>query len=209
MTQVEIDQEKAEKAKSQRAERGWLEVNLACTPNFVKVNLPRIVKPILEETKGLIKTWHFLYEGQCWKGKWVEDDTLSVVRLRFQAKANQVKIVKNIIWNNLCVAQKYKWIGDFYFGCHGIPDKAYIGEAHDFNEKVENPVGWKLTKQWLQTGSELALLLYEVGTKLVKPGDQTHFRRFIHFFANQLGKAEWTIHKGDIKSAFMVVDIDD
>jgi hypothetical protein len=100
--------------------------------------------------------------------------------------------IKGILDAALSLAQQRGDISDYYYGNHGTPGQVYQGEAGGFDESGPSPTGWKVTQKWLEAGSELAILILQIRRGRITPGPRLHFNDEIHFFCNQLGKAEAT-----------------
>ncbi len=172
----------------------WLEANVKpCSPQDMDRVLVEHIGGIISDLRqeDLIQRWHFLRESN-WRGQ--SQTQVDHIRLRLRAP-NQTTLdrVKCRLTRKLDDLRSSGKISDFYYGCHGTPNHDYLGEAGSFDEQREqrvNPKGWRVTQEWLQAGSEVALLIIEGRLCRIVLGKRFHFNDQIHFFCNQVGKPE-------------------
>jgi hypothetical protein len=146
----------------------WVEVNIhlnsySRTNEVIATTVRRFVDEL--RTKDWIKSWHFFREPQ--------------IRLRFLGEDENIKEVKRYLESELELLERTR--GDLYschvFGCHGVRDKEYVGEADNWKGD------WQLvTKIWENT-SEFTMRLIE---KPERPLEY-HGERHVHLLLNQLG----------------------
>lgn len=146
------------------------------------------VKPAVEalETKGLIQTFHFLFETNF--------EVLFRVRL---SESASMKDVKAIIQEKL---EPFKGLW-----AKIDPEEGYHGEGDPTADWSFGTEGWPLTEKFLEYGSRVTLLMREVGMRRrpISAGrldSQFNIGKLVHCFLNQaglstIGEAEFHIDR--------------
>jgi hypothetical protein len=151
----------------------WIEVNIERPSDVPKDNyLTKLLRPIINEAKDKIDSWHFLWEGKPWP---------STLRLRFLGDDENIKQLQQFL------EKKLKDIPHCY-GEHGdcSEDKEYKGEADTWGTKA-----WEKGIRFLEFGAEFALDLAENKDKLGKSDEYkknafSYADRYTHLFLNQI-----------------------
>jgi hypothetical protein len=174
----------------------WLEANIQPrSPQDADRVLVEHIKRIVTDLQqtNAVQTWHFLRENENWRGQ----SQLLVPHIRFRVRApDQPRLaqVQSQVTGELDALRSASEISDYYYGCHGTPNQDYFGEAGFFDEQRSNPEGWRITQDWLQAGSEVALLIIEGRLGRVGLSQKFHFNHQIHFVCDQMGKPEGICH---------------
>ena len=136
--------------------------------------------------QGII-SWHFLRESDGWR----ETQSVSHIRLRFKAEdLAHLKRIRIHLKRTLDILQQNRTILDHYVGIHGKPVRFYKdyykgGASEAFDEQMPNQKGWSLVEEFLELGSELALLLIKGRMNRVQLGREFKFYKISHLFPNQ------------------------
>lgn len=151
----------------------WIEVNIERPDSVSKDDyLIKLVRPVLDDFKARIESWHFLWEGKPWP---------STLRLRFFGDNETIKQLRKSL------EQKLKDISHCY-GEHGDcgEDKEYKGEADSWGTQA-----WEKGIRFLELGAEFALELVENKDTLGKSDEYkksafAYADRYTHLFLNQI-----------------------
>ena len=146
------------------------------------------VKPAVDalETKGLIQTFHFLFEPNY--------EVLFRVRLSEGASMKDVKAI---------IDEKFEPFKGLWAKID--PEEGYHGEGDPTADWSFGTEGWPLAEKFLEYGSRVTLLMREVGMsrKPISAGrldSQFNIGKLVHCFLNQaglstIGEAEFHIDR--------------
>ena len=154
----------------------WIEVNIECPEkSSMDDYLVKLVKPIVEEVRNNVRSWHYLWEGRPWP---------LTLRLRFFGDDKEIEQSRELLDGKL------KDVSHCY-GEHGDcgKDKEYKGEAD--GSDGWGIKGWEAGMKFLEMGSEFALELVTNKEKLGKSNEykrsaSQYADRYTHLFLNQM-----------------------
>lgn len=164
----------------------WIELNVGINrTNPDDKILMDTIKPILNQFKKNINSWHFLWENKPWpklKGKG------KTLRVRFFGKNKDIEKLKIFLDKKFQTLEKKEptYYFGHCFGRHGDCGNKYAGEDTWGTE------AWKMGMKFLNLGSDFALELIKNKNKLGKTPiylkDVSYYAdRYCHLFLNQIG----------------------
>jgi len=177
----------------------WVEVDIIPMKKSMEEILVTAVKPLIDNLRGEIETWHFLRE--------FEPIKKPHIRFRIRTKqASQLNAVRTEI-ESVLTPLRGNEIEDFYYGVHGKPEtdtEKYEGEAKNFGVK-----GWQVAQKLMEhTGNAVIEMITK--TPLERPVDW-YAERCIHFFLNQIGYNRYQeaslLHKWSVGNLLIVFGI--
>jgi len=190
----------------------WIEINIGLKYEKIFLNEVLIsqIKPIVDQNRARVCSWHFLWEGKPWpelKGTGI------TLRLRFFGEENIIDSLRNDLDAKFLILENQ--FPDLYlghcFGKHGDCEKEYKGEADDWGTE-----GWKLGRDVLRFASNTALKLIQDQDKLGKIEDYKknvnfYADRYVHSFLNMLktipsfDEANFLLFEGCQRSALKLI----
>lgn len=181
----------------------WIEMNIGLKNDnkFLNNMLIDYVKPIVEESRMKLSSWHYLWEEKPWPKPMGKGLTL---RLRFFAEEGTISDLKKKL-DNIFLKLETTFPTSYYghcFGNHGECEEEYTDEVDEWGNE-----GWELGKEMLKFSSESALKLIEAEIRTMD--DKTYSKdilyyadRYVHMFLNTVNtimpfqESEFLMHEG-------------
>lgn len=174
----------------------WVEENIKPnTPDDMDVVLFNHVRPIVDQLKqqNWLISWHFFRESENWRGRGKQPPLVQHIRFRVRTTETELQNVRDHVKKKLDTIQNNGRIADHYRGNEGTPNDDYCGESAKFDETATNPRGWSVVQDWLQSGSEIEMILLDNRFQGTRLGSRFKLPDLLHFFANQCGRYhDWT-----------------
>jgi len=166
----------------------WTEINVGLKreTSFLNEVLVSQIKPMVDENRARISSWHFLWECKPWPEL---RGTGTTLRLRFFGEESTIASLRNDTDAKLIRLEDQfpdSYLGHC-FGKHGDCEEEYDGEAEDWGTE-----GWKLGIDFLRLASDTALKLIEDRDKIGRGEEYRkdinfYADRYVHLFLNELG----------------------
>ena len=136
------------------------------------------IRPLVNfmNQQGWVIHWHFLRESENWQGRGNQAPLILHIRFRVRVNEANLQAARTYLTTELDTLHTSSRIADHHRGNHATPNQEYAGEAANFDENGANPQGWEITQKWLESGSEIELVLLKnrfqgavLGSRFVLP----------------------------------------